>query len=237
MTVVHRIIIIFFFVLTFVGKVYAQDQEIPIILEEPKLNTRDAASIQRGAKTYATYCLLCHALDYMEYDPFAKRAGIVPSRMPDKNKNWWFGSYPPNLTLIARVRGADWVYTYLHVFYKDPKRPTGSNNLLLNNSNMPNPFVGLQGVQELIVNKELLIKEHGVFDLEVPYYTILELTQKGSLSPDEFDKMITDLVNFLVYASEPKKYTRETIGIGVLIFIALFYLVVLKLKRSYWNKK
>ncbi len=155
--------------------------------------------------------------------------------MPDKNKNWWFGTSPPDLTLMARIHGADWLYTYLHVFYKDPKRPTQSNNLLVDNVNMPNPFVALQGEQQLIVNKKQLFLETPLFVRKVPYYTVLQMTHQGSMSSDDFDAMTRDLVNFLDYASEPKKYTREMMGIGVLIYIALFFVVVYLLKRKIWK--
>lgn len=218
-----------------VKTIYAE--ELPIKLEKAHIDSHDSESIERGAKIFATYCMVCHTLDYMQYDPFAKKAGITPARMPDKNKNWWFGSAPPNLTLMAKIHGADWLYTYLHVFYKDPMRPSGSNNLLLPNSNMPNPFVGIQGEQQLVVNKHYLYQDTNIFTMKAHYYTALELTRHGSLPSDEFDKMINDLVNFLVYASEPKKYTRETVGIGVLIFLALLFILVYSLKLSYWKKK
>lgn len=211
-------------------------EEAPIKLEEASLHTHNSASIERGAKIYATYCLTCHTLNFMEHDPFAKQAGITPNKMPDKNKNWWFGSVPPDMTLMARIHGADWLYTYLHVFYKDPGRPTGSNNLLLPNVNMPNPFVGLQGEQHLVVNKRYLYQDTNLFTIKAHYYTALELAQRGTLSPDQFDKMINDLVNFLVYASEPKKVVRERLGIGVLIFLAIFIIIAYLLKQAYWKK-
>lgn len=214
---------------------YAKAEEASIILEQANIDTHDAASIQRGAKTFATYCLVCHSLNYMQHDPFAKRAGITPDKMPDKNKNWWFGSVPPDMTLMARVHGADWLYTYLHVFYKDTSRPTGSNNLLMPNVNMPNPFVGLQGEQHLIVNKHYLFQDTNIFTIKAHYYTALELAQQGSMTPDQFDVMINDLVNFLVYASEPKKYARENIGLGVLVFLGLFIALTWFLKRQYWK--
>lgn len=210
--------------------------EIPIKLERINIDTHDSASVQRGAKAYASYCLVCHSLKYMERDPFARGAGITADRMPDKSKNWWFGSAPPDLTLIARIRGVDWLYTYLHVFYKDPTRPTGSNNLLLPNSNMPNPFVGIQGQQELIVTKKSLFQEQHFLTTKVHYYTVLELKTKGTYSPDDFDEMITDLVNFLSYASEPKKSIRENLGLGVLIFVAILFILCYLLKREFWKK-
>lgn len=210
--------------------------EDSIVLEEAKIDTHDPRSIQRGAKAFANYCLVCHALDYMQHDPFAKRAGITPNRMPDKNKQWWFGAVPPNLTLITRVHSADWLYTYLHSFYKDPSRPTGSNNLLQPNVNMPDPFVALQGEQQLVVKSHALYQENNLFSSKEHYYTILELIRQGSMAPDQFDLMINDLVNFLVYAGEPKRFTRENMGIGVLIFLAILFILLFPLKKLYWKK-
>lgn len=218
----------------FCVELYAE--EIPIKLEKAIINTHDIASIKRGAKTYATYCLVCHAMDFMEHDPIAKAAGIIPSKMPDKDKNWWYGTAPPSLTLETKIRGIDWVYTYLLVFYKDPSRPTGSNNLLIDNVNMPNPFIGLQGEQRLIVNKQQLFEEDPAFTRKIPYYSVLELANNGSMPPDQFDTMLKDLVNFLNYASEPKRYSRETIGFWVLIFLGLFFIIVYLLNREVWKK-
>lgn len=215
---------------------FAAAAEQPIKLEKIRINTHDVKSIQRGAKVYATLCLTCHSLDYMEHDPIAKAAGITPDKMPDKNKKWWFGTSPPNLTLMAKVHSPEWLYTYLHVFYKDPGRPIGTNNLLIDNVNMPNPFIGLQGEQELIVNKKELFLEPLPFTRKLPYYTVLQLTRAGSVPPDEFDKMTRDLVNFLVYASEPKKYTRETLGMWVLIYIAIAFILIYLLKRIFWKQ-
>jgi ubiquinol-cytochrome c reductase cytochrome c1 subunit len=211
-------------------------EEAPIILEKAKIDTHDPVSIQRGAQAFANYCLICHTLDYMQHDPFAKRAGIIPSRMPDKNKKWWFGAVPPNLSLITRVHSADWLYTYLHSFYRDPSRPIGSNNLLQPDVNMPDPFVALQGEQRLVVKSHALYQENNLFYSKEHYYTILELTRQGSMTPDQFDRMINDLVNFLVYAGEPKKFARENMGIGVLIFLAILFILLFALKKLYWKK-
>lgn len=209
--------------------------ETPIKLETAHINTRDISSIQRGAKYYAAYCLSCHSLKYMDLNPIAKSAGIVSSKMPDKNKNWWFGAAPPDLTLIAKVHGRDWLYTYLHVFYKDTSRPFGTNNLLLYNVNMPNPFLALQGEQILQVNKKQFFSETPFYVRKLPYFTVLKMTRQGSLSPDEFDAMVRDLVNFLVYASEPQKSSRERLGIGVLIFLVIFFWIVYLLKKEIWK--
>ncbi len=208
--------------------------EDSIRLEKAELNTHDLKSIEHGAKNFALYCMACHTLTYMKNDHIALAAGITPRKMPEKNQQWWFGSAPPDLSLIARIRGEDWLYTYLHVFYIDLTRPTRSNNLLIPDVNMPNPFLGLQGEQVLLIKQKQLVKNSLLIE-KPPYYTVIELTRTGSMTPDNFDMMTRDLVNFLVYASDPKKYTREKMGIWVLIFIAVLFVLIYLLKKEYWK--
>ena len=131
--------------------VYSAGHSIPIQLENIKINCHDKAAIQRGAKLFAQHCLACHTLKYLQFDPIAKAAGITTATMPIKNQTWSYGMAPPDLTLIAKVRGTRWLYTYLLTFYEDNTRPTHSNNLLMPNTSMPNPFLGLQGTQQLVI--------------------------------------------------------------------------------------
>lgn len=225
------LLLILFFV-----TVSVQAEDNLIRLEQANIDPHDSRSVQKGAKNFATYCLVCHSLDLMAHDPIAKSAGITPEKMPDKNQKWWFGVSPPDLSLIARVYSADWLYTYLHVFYKDPSKHIASNNLLIDNVNMPNPFIGIQGEQVLLYKKEPIFRETWPFTRKVPYFSVLQLTRAGSMSPDDFDNMIRDLVNFLVYASEPKKYAREKLGIWVLLFIVILFIFIYLLKREYWKR-
>lgn len=202
-----------------------------IELQDPVISYRDDASVQRGAKFFATTCMVCHSLKYLTFDPIAKAAGIDYQKMPIQAQEWWADTPPPDLSLIAKARGRAWLYTYLHGFYQDNSRPTGTNNLLLDNSNMPNPFVGMQGVQRLVVNKNIIKNPH----YEIPWYTALELVKQGTMPPEEFDKTISDVVNFLTYASDPERVTREQIGIGVILFLIIFVIVTWLLKREYWR--
>lgn len=215
-----------------VQKTYAL---IPISLEKANVDVFDVKKIQKGAKHYAQYCLLCHAMKFMSHDPIANKGGITLEKMPLKNQKWWFGTAPPDLSLIAKVRSADWLYTYLHSFYKDPTRPVGSNNLLFDNTSMPNPFAGIQGEQSLIVNKESLFRELPFYFKPPHYYSVLELKTAGAMSSDEFDHMINELVTFLVYASEPKQLIRKKLGIWVMLFLLVTIVVVWLLKNDYWR--
>lgn len=150
-----------------------------------------------------------------------------------KNKEWWLGVAPPDLTLITVQKGADWVFTYLQVFYKDTSRPTGYNNLLVKNVNMMNILAGMQGQQVLTKKGQFVLAHPG--HKKLPYYSLLRLVQAGSLSPEDFDQTMTDLVNFLVYASEPARLQREHEGIWVLLFLAVFFVLAYWLKRMYWK--
>src|SRR5580700_7184076 len=124
-------------------------EEITIELAKANVDLSDKKSIKRGAKMFGTVCIACHTLIYMQYDPIAKGAGITLERMPLNVKKWPLDVKPPDLSLETDVRGADWVYTYLHSFYMDRARPTGANNLLLPNSAMSYILASYQGVQVL----------------------------------------------------------------------------------------
>ena len=98
----------------------------PVVLEDVPVSSHDLASIRRGAKDFSAQCMVCHSLKYLTHNKIANEAGITLARMPKDDQKWWFGTAPPDLTLTTRVHGADWVYTYLHVFYKDPTVPSGN---------------------------------------------------------------------------------------------------------------
>ncbi|MBS1137557.1 MAG: cytochrome c1, partial [Proteobacteria bacterium] len=147
----------------------------------------------------------------------------------------WFGAAPPDLTVIARSRasefgsGADWLYTYLRTFYRDPERPTGWNNLIFENVGMPHVLWQLQGEQVLHVEK---VKDaHGA---EVEHKT-LQLAKPGQLTKDDYDALVADLVAYLVFMGEPMADTRKQIGIWVLIALAVLFGLSYALKKNYWK--
>ena len=100
-------------------------------LDHVHVDINNKASVERGAKFFANNCMVCHTMRYLTANKIAKQAGITLDKMPLKDQQWWLGIAPPDLTLAARQRGADWLYTYMHSFYKDDARPTGYNNLLV----------------------------------------------------------------------------------------------------------
>jgi ubiquinol-cytochrome c reductase cytochrome c1 subunit len=135
----------------------------------------------------------------------------------------------PDLTLVARVRGADWLYTYLNSFYLDPKRPTGANNTLFNNVAMPDVLWELHGLRSMHTSKEK--DEHGA---EVEKVSFEQVTE-GKMSESEYKKATNDLVNFLVYLAEPVKMERQRIGLLVLFYLFIFFIFAYLLKKEYWK--
>lgn len=209
--------------------------DVNVRLEPINFNLRDMDSVKRGAKHFAAQCMVCHAMRFLDHNPLAKQAGITIDKMPLKDQEWWFGTAPPDLSLIARVRSPRWIYTYLHAFYKDESRKLGSNNLLFPNSNMPNPFAGMQGEQVLAVDADQFHTMGGVFATKPRYFSLLRMEKQGSMSADEFHQQIYDIVNFLVYASEPARAERTALGWWVLGFLLLLMALTYLLKKEYWK--
>jgi len=226
----HLFVILF---LWFYSVIALASASVPIRLEHVSINTQDRASLIRGAKFFASNCMACHSLKYLEHNKLAAKAGITLDKMPLKIKEWWLGVVPPDLTLITTLHSPDWVFTYLHSFYQDPSRPTGYNNLLVKDVNMMNVLAGMQG-QQVLTKRGKFILAHPEYK-KVPYYSMLRLEQAGSMTPEQFNKTITDLVNFLVYANEPAKLQREKMGWWVLLFLAAFFVLAWLLKKSYWK--
>jgi ubiquinol-cytochrome c reductase cytochrome c1 subunit len=197
---------------------------------------RDLTSLQSGARTFVNYCLGCHSMQYMRYSSLTD-IGLSEAQVKDyllftadkvgepmkaplepKAGKTWFGVNPPDLSVIARVRGADWLYTYLRTFYRDPKTVTGWNNLVYPNVAMPHALWTLQG------ERALDQKTHKLTEIS-----------KGTQSLTEYDTTVRDLVNFLVYASEPAAMSRKTIGIWTLFVLGVLFIFAYLLKREFWR--
>ncbi len=212
----------------------------PIPLDLAPVNLQDYASIQRGARIFTNYCLTCHSANYMRYnrleavgltahqieDNLMFAADNIGSRMtiamrPADAKKW-FGMAPPDLTVITRSRSPDWVYTYLRSFYRDDSRPTGWNNVLFSNVAMPNVLFGLQGQQVL---KPAVAGQQPTLVLAAP----------GTLSPADYDATVGDLVNYLTWMGEPMKIKRMELGVFVLLFLSLLFILTYYLKKEFWK--
>jgi len=207
-------------------------------------------SLQRGARLFVNYCLSCHSAAYMRYSRMAEDLGIPKQTLeenlmfttdkagdtmdiamtPEYGETAFLGVAPPDLSVIARARGADWLYAYLMTFYSDPSRPFGVNNLQFKNSSMPHVLWELQGIQRPVY--KTVTQNNGSTTKVV---NDLEIAIPGKLTPDEYDKTIHDLVNFLVYLSEPAQLERKNIGIWVLLYLVIFLVVAYYLKKEYWR--
>jgi ubiquinol-cytochrome c reductase cytochrome c1 subunit len=199
-------------------------------------DVRDLVSLQAGARTFVNYCLGCHGAQYVRYKSLGefgltesqikdnllftgeKVGDMMKTPMPAQSKQW-FGVAPPDLSVVARSRGADWLYTYLRTFYRDPKTPTGWNNAVFPNVAMPHPLYMLQG--ELSYNPET----HEWKELK-----------PGAMSRTEYDATVRDLVNFLAYVGEPAATERKLIGIAAVLFLALvLFPLTYWLKKEFWK--
>jgi len=236
------------------------ESESKVYIHEATTSQFDKPSLQRGAKYYMNYCAGCHSLKYMRFERMAKNIGITNKEgevytellkknlmfddtdkvhgtltvaMPKHDVKNWFGVVPSDLSLVIRERGKNWLYTYLHSFYRDAKRPFGSNNELFPDVAMPNVLASLQGEQEAVyVSKE--IKYNGVTK-NILVLDHLKLIKPGKLTPVEFNQFVIDLVNFLDYVGEPVKKQRWHIGFWVMGFLVIFTLLAYFLKREYWR--
>ncbi len=217
-------------ILLFSANAFAEEQAIA--LSKVNVDLSDKASIKRGAKFFGTVCIACHTLVYMQYDPIAKEAGITLERMPTKVIKWPLDVKPPDLSLITDVRGADWVYTYLHSFYVDRTRPTGANNLLFPSTAMSYILASYQGIQTKAAD---LKDTQGIYDHSLQWYDVLELQAQGSMTPAQFDETTRDVVNFLAYAAAPYHEKQQRLGGWVLGFLLIFFVLTYLLKKEYWR--
>ncbi len=222
------------------------------------VNPHDPVSLQRGAQVYVNYCLGCHSAAYMRYNRLqdlglteqqirdnliftgAKVGDLMKIAMDPRDSKEWFGTPPPDLTVIARARssgagsGADWLYSYLRGFYRDPSRPTGWNNTVYPNVGMPHVLWQLQGEQVLTTEVQS-IPRGSKGKVEKHEVQKLALEKPGSMKPAEYDRMVGDLVNFLVYVGEPSRQSRVELGIYVLMFLGVLFVLAYLLKKEYWK--
>lgn len=226
-------------------------------LDKMDVDLTNNASLQRGMKTYVNNCLGCHSMQYQRYNRAAQDLGMpdalvkenlvfsdqkvgeqMTNTMPKAEAGKWFGTAPPDLTLEARLRGADWLYTYLRGFYQDESRPWGVNNAVFKDVGMPNVLGYLQGTQLNHCSAEELAAHETEIDpltgAEIGgCYSLIDGT--GEQTEKEFDKTIYDLVNFMVYVGEPSKLQSQAMGTKVLIFLFIFFFLAYALKKEYWR--
>jgi ubiquinol-cytochrome c reductase cytochrome c1 subunit len=215
-------------------------------LQQSGTDLDDRASLQRGAALYMNYCSGCHSLKYLRYSRMAEDLGLseeevmqnlnftgakfgeqIQVAMPAEGAEKWFGKMPPDLSLITRVRGTDWVYTYLKSFYLDESAALGWNNTVLKNAAMPNPLWEMQGLQHAEFGEPDVTGERPVEALKV--------AQPGTQAPEEFNQTVRDITAFLEYAAEPAALKRQGMGVWVVLFLVLLTFLAWLLKHEYWR--
>ncbi|MBT8080320.1 MAG: cytochrome c1 [Gammaproteobacteria bacterium] len=217
-------------------------------LEHADNDVSNTASLQRGARNFMNYCSGCHSAKYVRFNTIAADLGLsedqlidnlmfnaerphdtIERTMRDEDAIRWFGTSPPDLSLIPRSRGIDYVYNFLQAFYVDPDSPTGVDNVLLAGTSMPHVLWELQGYQRAIFTpKESASGTEYEFDSFEP-------VTAGTMSAVEFDGFVRDTVNFLDYISEPVQLKRRVLGVWVLMFLTVFLIIAMMLKKQIWK--
>jgi ubiquinol-cytochrome c reductase cytochrome c1 subunit len=218
-------------------------------LDKANVDVGNTASLQRGAANFVNYCLGCHSAQYVRYNRVATDLGITDQQLIDNlmftgerphdtmrigirpdDARRWFGVVPPDLSLIARSRGADYVYTFLRSFYADPAKASGANNLVLPGTAMPHVLWELQGVQEAVWEGQ--VDAAGNAQRHFKEFT---LATPGTLTPEQYDAFVRDTVNFLEYMAEPAQLKRRALGFPVIAFLIFFTLLAWALKKEFWK--
>ncbi|MBH32430.1 MAG: cytochrome c1 [Gammaproteobacteria bacterium] len=225
---------------TFINTVYAaSSSEIEL---KAIYDISNKASLQRGAKYFVNYCMGCHSIKYMRYSRLSEDLNLnedlitknlmftrqkfgetMSIAMNPEDAERWFGAKPPDLSLIARSKGADYIFTFLNTFYLDESKPHGYNNLAYPNTSMPHALVSLQGSQKNVLNEETGKHERFI------------QIKEGIYTKEKYEKATNDITAFLVYVSEPAKLQRHAIGFWVLLFIFAFTIVAYYTKKEFWK--
>ncbi len=216
-------------------------------------NVTDMPSVQRGARNFVSYCLGCHSLKYERWSrlgmdlsiptqllqkdllpPGDKTTEYILTAMPSKDAETWFGKTPPDLTLMARARGPNYLYQYLKTFYVDPSRQTGANNLRFPTTAMPDVLSELSGLKRAVFRDVMTRGQGGQFSHE-QVFDHFETLAPGRLSEAGYDGFVRDTVNFLDYVSEPTQVARRALGVWVVLFLLVFTWLAWLVKREYWK--
>ena len=215
-------------------------------LDHAPIDSKDVVSLQAGARTFANYCMNCHGAQFVRYNRLGdiglteaqikdnlmfaseKVGDTMKSALTPKDGKSWFGVAPPDLSVIARSRGGDWLYTYLRTFYRDPSTASGWNNAVFPNVGMPHALWTLQGERSLKLES---VKEGGHESHEYQWSQISE----GRQSATQYDTTVRDLVNYLVWMGEPAANARKKMGVVVLYFLGVLFVLAYAMKREFWK--
>jgi ubiquinol-cytochrome c reductase cytochrome c1 subunit len=233
------------------GWLFAAEGEM---LYEFSPDLTDQQALQRGARTFVNYCQTCHSASYMRYNRMGEDLGIpddvllenfmfgtdkvgdtMEIAMSAEDGEKYFGIAPPDLSVTARARGAEWLYNYLMTFYLDPAKPTGVNNLVFRDVAMPHVLWELQGWQSAVYHEET--GEDGELVRTIDH---LEITSEPASKPqayqgESYEQTVSDLVNFMVYLGEPIQLKRKSYGVWVILYLVFLLVIVYFLKKEYWK--
>jgi ubiquinol-cytochrome c reductase cytochrome c1 subunit len=217
-------------------------------LEKADIDPGNVASLQRGARNFMNYCSGCHSAQYVRFNTIGKRLELsddqliknlmfnadktfetINASMKPEDAARWYGKAPPDLSLMARAKGADYIYTFLKSFYLEPKSPTGVNNIVLAGTSMPDVLWELQGYQKAVFS------EHTEEDVTTEKFEHFEQQTPGKLDEKDYDEFVRDTVNFLAYISEPVRAERRKLGVWVLMFLGVFFVIASMLKKQIWK--
>ena len=217
-------------------------------LQHANIEPGNKASLQRGARNFMNYCSGCHSAQYVRYNTIGsylelseeqlvdnlmfnaeKTFETIKSSMPAEDAERWYGVAPPDLSLMARAKGADYVYSFLKSFYVDPGSPTGVDNVVLAGTSMPHVLWELQG------NQRAVFSEHNDDGVTTQVFESFEAAGDGELNAEEYDAFVRDTVNFLAYIAEPVRAERRKLGTWVLIYLVVFLVIARMLKKQIWK--
>ena len=218
-------------------------------LEPAEIDPDNVSSLQRGARNFMNYCSGCHSARYVRFNTIGKSLDLseeqlvdnlmfnaentfetIKSSMPPADAARWYGTAPPDMSLMARAKGADYVYNFLKGFYVSPESPTGVDNLVLAGTSMPHVLWELQGFQAAH------FEHHSNDDGSVmTTFEGFEQLSPGSMDAEDYDEFVRDTVNFLVYIAEPIRSDRRKLGVWVMMFLIFFFILSVQLKKQIWK--
>ena len=217
-------------------------------LEHADIEPGNIASLQRGARNFMNYCSGCHSAQYVRFSTIGRDLELSDEQlsenlmfnadktfetinvsMPSAAAERWFGVAPPDLSLIGRAKGADYIYSFLKSFYVQEGSPTGVDNTVLAGTSMPHVLWELQGYQEAVFS------EHTEEGVTSKHFEGFEMLTEGSLDAEGYDNFVRDTVNFLVYIAEPVRAERRTLGVWVLMYLIFFWIIAVMLKKQIWK--
>ena len=217
-------------------------------MDPAEIDPGNISSLQRGAANFMNYCSGCHSAQYVRFNTIGKYLELseeqlvdnlmfnadktfetIKTSMPARDAARWYGTPPPDLSLMARAKGADYVYNFLRGFYLDPDSPTGVDNVVLPGTSMPHVLWELQGYQNAIFSEHTV---DGVTSQELEGF---EHVTTGTLDAEDYDEFVRDTVNFLAYIAEPIRSDRRKLGVWVLMYLIVFWIIALMLKKQIWK--